>query len=103
VKNTQLQNDDTRMWRVGNEVVAYFKELGAGVPQSVQCLTTDRTTEVHLRQRQRIFPLASVSRPDLRPPNLLSDGYRWSFPGGKARRGRDADFHLMSRSCISSS
>jgi hypothetical protein len=32
---------------------------------------------------QRIFPLASVSRPAL--------GYRGSFPGGKARPGRVAD------------
>jgi hypothetical protein len=45
------------------------------------------------RQGQRIFPLASVSRPALRPtqppvPGVLSPG---PFPQVKARPGRDAD------------
>jgi hypothetical protein len=43
------------------------------------------------RQRQRTFPLASVSRPALSPPSLMSNGYRESFPGRKAQPGRDAD------------
>jgi hypothetical protein len=36
------------------------------------------------RQGQRIFPLASVSRPALGPTHP-------PFPGGKARPGRDAN------------
>jgi hypothetical protein len=55
------------------------------VAQSVQCLATDWTTGrsgIDLRQRQRIFPLASVSRPALGPtqppvqwvPVVLSPG-----------------------------
>jgi hypothetical protein len=38
------------------------------------------------RQRQGVFPLASVSTPDQLwgPPSLLSTGYQGSFPGGKA-------------------
>jgi hypothetical protein len=42
-----------------------------------------RAIEVRSRQRQKIFPLASVSRPAL--------GIRGTFPGAKARPGRDAD------------
>jgi hypothetical protein len=39
------------------------------------------------------------------PPSLLSNGYRWSFPGGEMRPGRDADHshHLVQRSRISRS
>jgi hypothetical protein len=39
------------------------------------------------RQRQSIFPLASVSRPALNPPRLLSNEYRGLFLGVKC--GRD--------------
>jgi hypothetical protein len=45
------------------------------------------------RQRQRIFPLTSASRPALGPPSLLYNGYGGLFPRGKVRPGRDAD-HL---------
>jgi hypothetical protein len=73
---------------------------GAGVAQSVQCLTTGWMTGrsgFDPRQRQRIFPLSSVSRPALRPtqppvqwvPGVLS-------PGVKARPGRDADHSPLS-------
>jgi hypothetical protein len=41
------------------------------------------------RQRQRIFPLASVSRPALGPTQPMGTG--GPFPGAKARPGRDAD------------
>jgi hypothetical protein len=69
--------------------------LGAGAAQAVQCLTTGWTTGrsgFDPRWGQRIFPLASVSRPALGPtqppvqwvPGVLS-------PGVKARQGRDAD------------
>jgi len=37
---------------------------------------------------RRDFP--HLSRPALRPPSLLYNGYR-VFPGGKVRPGRDAD------------
>jgi hypothetical protein len=43
---------------------------GAGLAQSVQCLSTDWTTGrsgLDPRQGQRIFPVTSVSRPALRP------------------------------------
>jgi hypothetical protein len=60
-------------------------EIGAGVDQSVQCLTMDWTTGrlgFYPRQGQRIFPLTSVSRPALWPtqppvqwvPGALSPG-----------------------------
>jgi hypothetical protein len=49
------------------------------------------------RHMERIFPLASVSRPALEPTQPLSSGYRGPFPVGTARPGRDAD-HLPSTS-----
>jgi hypothetical protein len=69
--------------------------VGAGLAQSVQCLTTGWTTGrsgFDPRQGQRIFPLSSVSRPALGPtqppvqwvPGVLS-------PGIRARPGREAD------------
>jgi hypothetical protein len=39
----------------------------ARAAQSVHCLTTDWTAGVRSRQRQRIFPLTSASRPALGP------------------------------------
>jgi hypothetical protein len=41
---------------------------------------------------QMIFLLAPASRPALGPPSLLYNGYWGSFPRGKARPGRDADY-----------
>jgi hypothetical protein len=45
------------------------------------------------RQRQRMFPLTSVSRPALGPtqPPIHTVGTRGSFPGGIVQPGRDAD------------
>jgi hypothetical protein len=69
--------------------------LGAGLAQAVQCLTTDWTTGrsgLDPRRGQRIFPLASVSRPALgltQPPIQWVPGIL--SPGVKARPGRDAD------------
>jgi hypothetical protein len=43
---------------------------GAGIAQTVQCLTTDWTTGLfrfYLQQTQRIFPVTSVYRPALGP------------------------------------
>jgi hypothetical protein len=58
--------------------------LGAGVAQSVLCLTTDRMTGLDPRQRQRASPLSSVSRAILGPtqpavqlvPGVLSPGVK---------------------------
>jgi hypothetical protein len=60
-------------------------------------------TGVRSRQRQRIFRLASVSRPVLRPTQPPVQWIQESFPGGKAWQGRDADHspHLVPRSRIS--
>jgi hypothetical protein len=41
--------------------------------------------------RQRIFPVVSASRLVSGSPNLLSIGYKGSFPEGKAWPGHDAD------------
>jgi hypothetical protein len=46
------------------------------------------------RRGQRMFPLASVSRPAVgftQPPVQWVPGGGGPFPGGKARQGRDAD------------
>jgi hypothetical protein len=40
---------------------------------------------------ERIFPVASVSRPALGPTQPPVQGAPGSFPGAKTRRGRDAD------------
>jgi hypothetical protein len=53
--------------------------------QSIQCLTTDWKTRrpgFDLRQRQRIFPLTSVSRPALRPSQPPIQWVQRSFPWG---------------------
>jgi hypothetical protein len=61
---------------------------GAGVAQSVLCLTTDRTTGL-LRfdplQRQEIFPLTSVSRPALGPTQPPVQWIRGVFSPGLKR------------------
>jgi hypothetical protein len=73
--------------KAGNEFILVhpFTNFNGGVAQSVYCLATDWTTErygLDLWQGQRIFPLASVSRPALGPiqppvqwvPEVLSSG-----------------------------
>jgi hypothetical protein len=74
---------------------ALVDESGAGVAQAVSCLTTGWTTGrsgFDPRRGQRIFPLASVSRPALGAhPASCTMGTGGPFPGGKARPGRDAD------------
>jgi hypothetical protein len=81
------------------------------VAHSVQCLTTGWKAvglRFDSRQRQRIFPLASVSRPALGPPSLLYNGYR----GGGVlstvlKRGRGVTLtthpHVVPRSRMSRS
>jgi hypothetical protein len=75
-------------------------------PQSV--LTTGWTTgrlRFDPRQRQRIFPLASVSIPALRSTQPPYNGYRGSFPRGKSAAGawRWRHPHLVPRSRMSRS
>jgi hypothetical protein len=67
-----------------------IRELGQLNQYSVR-LQTERSG-LDPRHRQRIFLLASVPRPDVRPIQLPG-----VFPGGKARPGRDADHspHLV--------
>jgi hypothetical protein len=43
------------------------------------------------QQRQRIFLIASASRPALGPTQPCPMGTGVSFPGGKVRPGRDGD------------
>jgi hypothetical protein len=68
---------------------------GAGVAKSVYGLATDSTTgrsRFNPRQRQKIFPLTSMSRPALRAhPASCTVGTGGPFPGGKVRPGRDGD------------
>jgi hypothetical protein len=50
-----------------------------------------REIGVDPRQRQKNFPLASVSRPALGASSLLYNGYRGSFPEAIVQPGRDAN------------
>jgi hypothetical protein len=65
------------------------------VAQSVRCLATGWTTgrsRFDPRQRRKIFPVASVSRPALGPhPASCTMCIGGPFPGAKAWPGRDAD------------
>jgi hypothetical protein len=52
----------------------------------------DRAIEVRCSAEAKGFFLQPVCPDQLwGPPNLLYNGYRGPFPGGKARPGRDAD------------
>jgi len=62
--------------------------VGAEVAQSVWCLTTDWTTGVPSPSEAIGLSSSLWVQTDWCPPSLL---YNESFPGGKARPGRDAD------------
>jgi hypothetical protein len=65
---------------------------GGSVSLTTNCTTG--TPGFYPRQRQRSFPLASVSIPALRPTHFLIQwvpGGGGPFPGDKARPERDAD------------
>jgi hypothetical protein len=75
-------------------------ELGTGLAQAVQCLTTGWTTGrsgFDPRQGQRIFPLASMSRPALGP---TQPPVQWVLevlsPGLKRGRGVTLTTHPLS-------
>jgi hypothetical protein len=57
--------------------------------QSVQFVATDWTTRVRSQQRQRIFPLASVSRVALRPTQPPIHCVLGIPSRGKGRQRRD--------------
>jgi hypothetical protein len=61
------------------------------------CRHIVRYSRIYPQQRQRIFPLASVSRPALRPTQPPVQWVPGSFPRGKVRGERNAD-HLPSSS-----
>jgi hypothetical protein len=79
--------------------------VGAGVAQSLLCLTTYWTTGVRPPVHTKGFPSNFRVQTGSGAPPSLSNGYRGPFPGGKARLGRDADHspHLMPRSRMSRS
>jgi hypothetical protein len=76
---------------------------GAVLAHSIWCLTADWTTRVRSRQWQRIFFSSVCVQISWGPLSLLFNWYQRSFPGGKARPGRDADHSplLLSRSRMS--
>jgi hypothetical protein len=71
----------------------------ARVAQSVQCLTTDWTAGVRYPTEAEDFPfnLCVQTGSGARPASYTM-GTGVSFPGGKARPGRDADHSLPSSS-----
>jgi hypothetical protein len=66
--------------------------LGAGVAQSVKCLTTDWTTGVRSPTEAEDFSssLCSQTGSEAHPASSTM-GTGGPFPGGKALLGRDAD------------
>jgi hypothetical protein len=80
------EDDMTHFLRLHN-LSKGIVDWGAGVAQSVQYLATGWTTgrsKFDPRQGQRVFPVASVSRPALGPPP--QPPVQW-VPGVKRGRG----------------
>jgi hypothetical protein len=77
-------------WEVSIKI--YLKKWGSRVAQSVQCLTTDWTYGVRSRTEAEDFSFAlCVQTGSGVHPAYYTVGSGGSFPGGKARPGRDAD------------
>jgi hypothetical protein len=68
----------------------YFCDPGSSVSIVSTGWTTGRS-RFDPRQRQRIFPLASVSRPALGPTQPPVQWVTWVLSPGVTRPGRDAD------------
>jgi hypothetical protein len=70
----------------------YSGYVRAGVAESVQCLTTDCTAGVRSPTEAEDFPsILCVQTGSGAHPASYTVGTGGSFPGGKARPGRDAD------------
>jgi hypothetical protein len=70
--------------------------LSAGVAQSNNVKLQTGRPEIDPRQRQRIFPLTSMSVPALRPTQPSVQRVTRVLSRGKVRPGRDADNLLPS-------
>jgi hypothetical protein len=69
-----------------------FNYTIAGVAQSVQCLTTNRTTEIQSpTEAEDFFSNLCVQIGSGAHPASYTVGTGGSFPGGKARPGREAE------------
>jgi hypothetical protein len=78
--------------------------LGAGIAQSVQCLTTDWTTGVRSPEEAKDFSSSlCVQTSSVAHPASCTMRTGGSFPGRKARPGRDADHspHLAKKKILS--
>jgi hypothetical protein len=72
-------------------ILIYFNR-GAAVAQSVQCLTTDWTARARFPTEAEGFSsIVCVQTGSGAHPASCTVGTGGSFPGGKARPGRDAD------------
>jgi hypothetical protein len=76
---------------VFNNSLIIDREPGSSVSTVSGYGLDDRTIEVRSPAEAKGFPVTSVSRPALGPIQPPVQWVRCSFPGAKARLGRDAD------------
>jgi hypothetical protein len=80
-----------------NKILLYnFHEPGSSVSIVSAYWLVDRAIEVRSPAGAKDFLYRLCPDRLWGPPNLLYNGYRGSFAGGKARPGRDADHSLPS-------